>query len=497
MDQIQAWSDSSAGGRERPLFSRLPKAGYGDNSVADALTKWVDQTYVAKKRQLERFHLELSPDTCADETLDYLASLAALSDSYWDTRWLPSVKRQLLTHVSFLMRRRGTFAAIETVLRVHGIDYKLWTEEALLLPFQMPKRFGGSALRYYLRLPLTYPRLGAAFKEAQRTLRNYGSAFTRSGVAYEWYYMGYSLLGDPMFQPPAVLPAATGLTARTYTARDFFVSGVQPVNQWTLPLPPKPATSSTLPYAVTSTTESGGTIEVIGSNIRYVPPVGFFGTDRARVWLVGDRRQSTELTFETAPAVILDRYETTDGNVSGNFRVPLYSRYGDGFLSRWNRSAAGGLVPSSVWAFHLLQGRSRNYALRVTGSVGSDGQPLKLTIAADNFVPNLVAPSTMVAIDIYRTAIAVYSVDNGNVVTYLNQSGLGLTGGTGTVEGAGWAGTAEVEVRGDNMTIRVQSHTFNLSIPGLRNNRGAFHGIQAPGSLSFAPIVQSIQYYEF
>ena len=53
----------------RPIFDSLPEKGYKDNSVALALTQWVDADLSSKAAQLQNFYKELDPDTCQDSML--------------------------------------------------------------------------------------------------------------------------------------------------------------------------------------------------------------------------------------------------------------------------------------------------------------------------------------------------------------------------------------------------------------------------------------------
>lgn len=193
---VDAWASG------QPVGKRLPYYGYQDNQVAMALVTWVDEFLSDRKGQLERFYLELHPSTCADSSLDYLGYLCGLSGDFWSTSWDPSVKKSMvLLAYKTLWPLRGTLEVLNTILDVHSIERKIWQQAELVLPFTMARTFGGQGLRVYIRLPLVYPRVGYAWTEAKRALRNYAPACTETKVTYEQFYVGFSVLGEPMYNP--------------------------------------------------------------------------------------------------------------------------------------------------------------------------------------------------------------------------------------------------------------------------------------------------------
>jgi phage tail P2-like protein len=195
--------------RDRPVFKRLPIEGYQNNPVADALTQWVDERLIATKETLENFYRELDPDTAKDSSLDYLAYLVGLSDEFYYPEWSPEVKRAMIAaSLSLLWPYRGTLKALRTVLDIHSIDYDIWQPGELVLPFRLPGEFGTGGAEYYIRLPLRYQRSSLQWAEARRTLDNFGTFGIRSGVVYKAFYVGFSRLGEPLFNvAPEVLPA--------------------------------------------------------------------------------------------------------------------------------------------------------------------------------------------------------------------------------------------------------------------------------------------------
>lgn len=191
---IQAWQKS------RPIYDRLPENGYQDNDPSDWLTAGPDEYLSAKKNQLENFYLQLSPDTCANASLDYLAFLVGMSGEYWDVTWSSQVKRGFIREASrFLWPKRGTLAALRKVLAIHGLDYYIWQDSGLRFSFKMPGTFGTPRFRIFLQLDLKYNREGREFKEVERTARNWLPACLKQKVQYKKFYMGFSKLGDSMF----------------------------------------------------------------------------------------------------------------------------------------------------------------------------------------------------------------------------------------------------------------------------------------------------------
>jgi phage tail-like protein len=183
----------------RPVFYDLPQKGYQDNPVVDWLTLWYDEKIVQSATTLESFWQNLDPAIAPESYLDYLAFLCGLSGNYWDVKWSVDVKRLLIALAHSLWSSRGTLRAIRQVLDIHSLEYTIWTNGALRLSFTLPATFGKDDLRLWVRMPLKYQRSTPQFKEAQRTLRNYAPAIVKSGVCFNRFYLGFSVLNDPLF----------------------------------------------------------------------------------------------------------------------------------------------------------------------------------------------------------------------------------------------------------------------------------------------------------
>ena len=185
----------------RPIFDSLPEKGYKDNSVALALTHWVDADLSSKAVQLQNFYKELDPDTCQDSMLEYLAYLNGLSGNYWDNAWNTQVKRKLIKNShSVLWNFRGTTKALKFVLDTHELTYDLWTDGVSNLSFTMPQKLASPKLRFFIRLPVSYARNGKQWREAQRTARNFAPAIVGYRVCHEYFRLSFSQLGEPMFK---------------------------------------------------------------------------------------------------------------------------------------------------------------------------------------------------------------------------------------------------------------------------------------------------------
>lgn len=183
----------------RPILDRLPEFEYRDNPVADWLTLWSDLELLRVRNILEKWYLELSPDTCQDSSLDYLASLLGFSGVYWDTKWSVLVKRTILSNTSKLWLTRGTKAGLTLILSILVESSKVWVNGNLTLPFPMSKAFERNDLRLYIRLPLTYSENGSQFYQVKRIIEGYVPVILETGVVYEHHYCGFSRIGQPMF----------------------------------------------------------------------------------------------------------------------------------------------------------------------------------------------------------------------------------------------------------------------------------------------------------
>lgn len=197
IDQIDRIRDGIAAGT--PLLSLLPYRGYQNNPTAQALTAGPDDDYTTVSRLLEQLPALMDPYACPVEWLEWRAYLVALSGDYWDNGWTEGTKRALIAAAPDLWSQLGTLETIRRVLDTHGIPHKVWTDGSLTVPFEFPGVFGGEEWVFFIQLDIRYARSSPEFREAERTLRNFGPAGARSRVTYDHFYPGYSAWDDPMF----------------------------------------------------------------------------------------------------------------------------------------------------------------------------------------------------------------------------------------------------------------------------------------------------------
>lgn len=183
----------------RPIFLNLPRDGYQNNPDVEALLTQPDEFLTSTKVLAETFYQKLNPTDCPDEWLDYIAWLHGWSDEYWDTLWQPSVKRALISLSNLIWSGLGQQQTLSLILTTHSVINKLWSAKALQLPFTMPAKFDTPKGVLYIRLPLTYLRNSSKFREAERTRKNFVPCIIESKTVYEYFYVGYSALGEPMF----------------------------------------------------------------------------------------------------------------------------------------------------------------------------------------------------------------------------------------------------------------------------------------------------------
>jgi phage tail-like protein len=183
----------------RPTYHSLPIRNYQDNDVADWLTHWHDQKVVNTANILSNFYKAFDPFVAPEDYLNFLAYLVGLSQEYWDVKWSNDVKRQLISVAHELWSTKGTLLAISKVLDIHQLEYAFWISSSIRLSFTLPVLVGSDDLRFYVRLPLKYSRTSSEFKEAERSLRNYSAAIVDARVMYEYFYLGFSQVGEAVF----------------------------------------------------------------------------------------------------------------------------------------------------------------------------------------------------------------------------------------------------------------------------------------------------------
>lgn len=185
----------------RPTFNRLPVIGYQDNPIADALTQFYDEKLVAVGSQIQSFHTLLDPVTCPTKYLDYLAYLVGMVDPYYDTRWSERVKRLMIARANDLFRMRGTKLGLSLALDIQLIPYTYYNSSNLVLSFTFATttKFGLDSQIVFVVItnPIVNTRLSEIWVEATRAVTNYTAIAAPVQVAYDHFYLGYSVFGDP------------------------------------------------------------------------------------------------------------------------------------------------------------------------------------------------------------------------------------------------------------------------------------------------------------
>jgi len=183
----------------RPVLLQLPRDGYQNNPDVAALLTYPDEFLTATKTLLETLYQKLDPLVCPVEWLDYLGWLNGWSAEYWDTLWSPTVKRALIVVSNSVWAGLGQQQILELVLGTHNIEHRIWAAKSLQLPFTLPGRLDTPKGKLFIRLPLKYLRGSQLFKEAERTRLNFVPCTIVSKVTYEYFYLGYSAVGEPVF----------------------------------------------------------------------------------------------------------------------------------------------------------------------------------------------------------------------------------------------------------------------------------------------------------
>lgn len=177
----------------------MPERGYQDNPNVINLLTYPEQKVDEWEHTLTNLYKELSPDTCSDEYLDYLAYLFGYTEQYWSLIWSNEVKRNILKLGMQYWQIRGTKNALDQWLSAINIRCIIWTGSVLQLPFTMPKQMGTRRNKVVFRLPLSTRRGSYEWLEAVRMQQNLTPVMTPSRVGYETFKVGFSKLGEPMF----------------------------------------------------------------------------------------------------------------------------------------------------------------------------------------------------------------------------------------------------------------------------------------------------------
>lgn len=187
----------------RPIYHRLPQESeaYQGNALVDALTKPYDNLLMAWKGLIDNFERDfLDPGTCRSDALDWLAQLCGFTGEYWDPTWAEPVKRELIRRShSFIWQHKGSQMLLEWLLELFSIEAQVYMLGQFILGTNvLGDTLGGELLRYWVLLPLKYRRSSEDWALAERLNRLYMPVFADSAVVYDRFYLGFSVLGDPL-----------------------------------------------------------------------------------------------------------------------------------------------------------------------------------------------------------------------------------------------------------------------------------------------------------
>lgn len=189
----EAWSTG------RPILSRLPEV-YQDNEVSDYLTIYWDELLTSLKFKIDDLPRQLSPLTCDDKWLDFLAPLCGFTGNYWDTNWKPSSKRILLSNAYlFIWKNKGTRVVLSFVLNALEIEHLIWEGSNFILGVsQLDKTsLGNAAWEYKILLPGKYKLNGYEFKLAEKINKLFGPLWCGSEVTYRSKFVNEYIALNP------------------------------------------------------------------------------------------------------------------------------------------------------------------------------------------------------------------------------------------------------------------------------------------------------------
>jgi len=146
------------------------------------------------------------------DSLDYVAYLLGLTGRYWSTKWDTGAKLNLIRNANQIQQWRGTERGLRLVLDAHDISYRVrGSNPGLGLPFQLgvtnavlangilTSSLGLPRAQTFILMPISAQRNQREFIEAQRTVESYTAVTSSVQVCYVAFFLGYSSVGDPVF----------------------------------------------------------------------------------------------------------------------------------------------------------------------------------------------------------------------------------------------------------------------------------------------------------
>lgn len=184
------------------IQDRLPDKGYQDNQSVEWVLSHANHKISQWATLMETFHLQLSPVTCSDDKLDWLSQLYGFTGKYWNFQWSITQKRNILRLGLSFWRRKGTRSSIEQWVSALGLPIQVWTGDRLVLPFAMPATLTSPKFKIILRIPFSEVRGNQIWRESHRITEILTPITTPTYIGFDAFRVGYSQLGEPMFEQP-------------------------------------------------------------------------------------------------------------------------------------------------------------------------------------------------------------------------------------------------------------------------------------------------------
>jgi hypothetical protein len=210
-----------------PILSRLPamyeayREGGNLSEVEGEVSRWVtgffDEYSCFLKSELDYFYDRyLNPKTCKSESLDWLAEILGFIPGAFSSRWSDKQKRQILdaSH-TLLFPRIGSADTLNFLLRVldvptyrgcHDTGDRFYRHQYFKVgENRIGDRLGRNPFVVYLRIPLESispvrpKRTSIEWENAETIATHYSLAQIDTIVSYDYFYVGISAVGEPIF----------------------------------------------------------------------------------------------------------------------------------------------------------------------------------------------------------------------------------------------------------------------------------------------------------
>jgi len=204
----------------RPIGDRLPGeneayrkdedwSGY-DPALDPPIARWLtapwDSLSMETKASVDGIYAtHFDPETADAKNLDWLAQLAGFTGDYWSSDWDEAVKRQLILHgLDFIWETKGSRELLVWLIALFGLQARIYfLGEFLAGITTVPNSLGGEGFNYFILVSLAYSRISSGWAMLEKINRLFGPVYCDSRVCYEQFYAGFSLAGDPVFDPIA------------------------------------------------------------------------------------------------------------------------------------------------------------------------------------------------------------------------------------------------------------------------------------------------------